>query len=210
MSAGFKKLIFIVGMFIFVLLIPLSVAAKKIYFNPTCDGGECSISLNAGSRLSREFCSTASIIIWNKWDRRYYMVQCDCECTMQANHIWLVDRNERRVFGFSSGRIFSSDFIRQSSVDTEIPDRFSSVKFCEAPRADALDGAIFVMLHKRPSENDQPDCYEVIYVYSEKSSVVISGDSGIIETNRVDYWLSRVSRQQRLALLHLGEFINEK
>ena len=210
MFAGFKKLIFIAGIFICALLISSSVAAKNLYFNPTCDGGECSISLNAGSRLSREFCSAASIIIWNKWDRRYYMVQCDCECTMQANRIWLVDRVERKIFGFASGRIVSSDFVRRSNADTEIPDRFSSVKFCEAPRAEALNGVIFVMLHKRPSENGQPDCYEVIYVYSEKSSVVISGSNGIIKSNRVDYWLLRISRRQQRALLYLGKFINEK
>lgn len=209
MYAGFDRLLIIACMSIYMLVTPLPASAEKLHFHPACDGGECSVSLDSGSNLSKEFCSAASIVVWNKSAPGYYMVQCDCECTMQANQIWLVDRNKKKIFGFSSGRIVSLSFIRQANSETEVPDRFSPVKFCRAPRHSLLRKAIFVMLHKRPGESVQPYCYEVIYVHPKGSSVMISGDDGLIHRDNEDYWLSSISRRQRSALLSIVKNINE-
>jgi hypothetical protein len=169
----------------------------------TCNGNECSLVLDSHLPESGNLCKTSALSIHWKNGSDVYLVQCDCDCSMQQNTNWVVDKTAAKVYGFSYGRYVNKSFLEGATADTEMPDRFAIVKLCQAPLAEKLESSTFVLLNKLPSEKVPPYCYEVTYVTLSNGSLTLSNNKMVISRNNQDYWMSEVSSDDQSALLSI-------
>lgn len=124
MFANSKKFIAIVAIPTLLYTGIASAATSARHFKRTCDGDDCSMPLDSKVKANRQLCSTSAVAFWNLRRPEYYIVQCDCNCTMQANTIWLIDKRGKKVYGFSAGRFVSKSFIENQPPKRQSPTAF--------------------------------------------------------------------------------------
>ncbi len=163
----------------------------------TCDGDECSLTLDDRSEVGHKLCQTSLPVVFWTAGSRYYLIQCGCNCTMQSNSNWVVDKEKRKLYGFSYGRLFNRSYIEQATTATEVPDRFADVKLCEAPHREKVKSSIFILLKKLPDEKIAPYCYEVTYITEEDGHLAISNNYTQISKSDDDYWISKIPAKQK-------------
>lgn len=208
MSASFKTSLVISGLFFYQIMCPASTLANEARSQQACDGNDCTMTLN-NIHDTAALCSTSEpVAFWNRTRPEKYLVQCSCDCSMQTNTNWLIDKTTGKIYGFSAGRFASKAFISNSSADTEISDRFANFKFCTPPRKDALNSAIFVLLHKRPDSEASSYCYEITYIEKNGDSAALIGDHGSISKNDPNYWLKNIPTHTKSILFRIGKYIN--
>jgi hypothetical protein len=127
---------------------------------------------------------------------------------MQHNATWLVDKVHETIYGFSYGRYVTKSFMEGATAATEIPDRFASVKLCDAPKLANLKSSVFVLLNKLPSEKIPPYCYEITYLKVGGGDLSLSNNDGTISKNNLDYWEANIPKNKKNALLSLSKLIN--
>ncbi len=205
LSANAKRslLIVVVSLLFFTIAAFASQPVKKHQFGkPVCDGDECSIVLSNQFDASKNLCdaSSAKTVYWNR-QRPYYLIQCDCDCSMQKNVNWIIDKKRSRVYGFSYGRYVKKSYVETAAVETAVPERFASVRFSAATQPDKIRSSIFVLLNKLPSDMVSPYCYEVTYIKEGGGDLTVSGDSGVVPKNNHDYWIWNIAREKKSILL---------
>jgi hypothetical protein len=63
-----------------------------------------------------------------------YLVQCDCDCSLQQNTNWVIDKVHNKIYRLSYGRYLKKSFMETATIDTEVADRLTSVRLCEDPK----------------------------------------------------------------------------
>jgi hypothetical protein len=210
MSVKFKNSIFsrIVLMITFLSMqLPSYANETRQQNRGTCDGNECSLTLSHHSSGINKLCETSVLtVFWTK-QNPYYLIECDCNCSMQRNNNWIVDVKNKKVYGLSYGRYVKQSYIESATTDTEVPDKFSSVKLCQAPRIGSVNGSIFVLLNKVPNESIYPYCYEITYIKKNGNIFEIQNDVRSIPNGDRNYWMLGISKNQKDALLSIAKSI---
>jgi hypothetical protein len=173
----------------------------------TCDGGECSFTPRRPSKGIKEICETSlPVVSWDK-NTSLYLVQCDCDCSLQQNTNWVIDKVHNKIYGLSYGRYLKKSFMETATSATEVPDRLTSVKLCESPKPKLMKSSAFVLLNKLPSDEPSPYCYEVTYIMFSGNDVTIFNNKGLISNNNDNYWTKNINAKTRSALLLLIDSI---
>jgi hypothetical protein len=173
----------------------------------TCDGGECTFTPGRPSKAVKEICETSLPTVF--WDRNtpLYLVQCDCDCSLQQNTNWVIDKVHNKIYGLSYGRYLKKSFMEIATTATEVPDRLTSVKLCEAPKPKLIKSSAFVLLNKLPSDEPSPYCYEITYIIFSDNDLTLFNNEGIISNNNDNYWIKNINARTRSSLLSLIDSI---
>ncbi|KAB0641028.1 hypothetical protein [Burkholderia stagnalis] len=199
-SASYKG-VAVLGVAIALILNYSSIAnASGPGVDYVCDGYECSKSIETSSTDANPICEDSNLVVsWNRTRPSYYMVTCSCNCTMQLNSNWLVDKKNGNIYGFL-GRNINLSFLGQVDGATEVPDRFAPVKLCSAPKDYQDKSNLFALLHKRPDDTVSPYCYEVTFVRRINNKIVLHGEHGEIVPSNEGYWISTIEEWRKKKL----------
>ncbi len=186
---------------------PSSARTRGSAGEATCDGGECTFTPGKPSKAVKQICETSLPTVF--WDTNIslYLVQCDCNCSLQQNTNWVIDKVHNKIYGLSFGRYLKKSFMETATIATEVPDRFTSVSLCEAPKPKLISSSAFVLLNKLPSEEPSPYCYEITYIMFNGNDLTLLNNKGIISNTDNNYWITNVHQKTRSALLSLIDSI---
>ncbi|NTY41194.1 hypothetical protein [Burkholderia diffusa] len=189
MFAGYK--IFLSKAFFLVAIavgVTSAMAGEKEGVVKCGPGDECTTLVPNDALEAKRLCPNSPMqMSWSK-KSDWTLLSCSCNCSEQSNKNWFVSR-AGVVIGLDVGRYFQSSFFSQT-LNPTVPDIMASHSMCKPADRKKIGQSAFLLLDKRPSNEKDPYCYDVIYAVDGGVDINFIENGAFLKKSDRDYFFA--------------------
>ena len=148
----------------------------------------CSAFFEGEEKKAEDFCDPSNFsVVWKKTTEKY-LFQCrDSTTSEDGNKNWVVDLHQNSFFMIGYGRFYDKNILI-ADPNATIPDSFQARHLCHASIVAKLKASDFVLLEKRPSDDEKnPYCYEPTYLTVSAGRLIVQTNEGTLPKGSTDY-----------------------
>lgn len=180
-----------------------AAAASPSLFGSCDDNGECSAIFIRTLPEAKALCGQRTTsIAWRK-NSKPILLQCVGSATDEEDNTSYVV-NGVDVVGLNYGRYVKVDFLRQNSA-ASVAAPLGSLPFCGPADPEKLHNSAFVLLYKRPNENQDFYCYDVTYLSTTAGGVQLDTSAGIVAATNRTYFSGHTSNRTKQRVKELSQ-----
>ncbi|WP_186078609.1 hypothetical protein [Burkholderia gladioli] len=149
---------------------------------------ECAALVPNDISEAKKLCPNSSMqIAWNR-KSDWTLMSCPCNCSEQSNKNWFINPSGE-VIELNVGRHVKSSFFLKA-LSPVVPDIMASHSMCEPADREMIKRSTFLLLNKKPSNEKDPYCYDVIYAVDGGGGIKFIESGASLERGNRDYFSS--------------------
>lgn len=170
-----------------------------------CDRANlCAAYFESEAAQVKIFCDISHFsAVWEKGIGKY-LFQCHADDTSEEGYrSWVVDINNKVFFKINYGKFYDKKSLIENP-NSMIGDSFKARPLCHKANVEYLKWSDFILLKKRPSDNEQnPYCYEIIYLAISGRNLTIFSSENNARKDLADQKQYAVSLREKEGLKKL-------